>query len=335
VRILFTESPNFVRGFDLAEQQLRDRRPDIDITRWSFPAPSPIALDGEVLRQADVILASSALPIDRALLSAAKSLRAVVSLGIGTDFIDIDGATDAGVLVAYGLSTENVDSVAEATILFTLSLLYDLKGAEAVCREGLPRSTRREPMMLEGSTIGLLGFGPIAKAVAHRLANWGVRILAHARRVEPFAGVTFVTMDDLLSQSDVVSIHLPLAPETAKLIGREQLGRMKSNAVLINTGRGGIVDEAALAEALAEGRIASAALDVFEVEPPALTHPLLKSSRTLATSHILAQTKQALDAAPRVAVESLLRVGAGEAPRHLRNPEIVPAWTSRWSGAPA
>lgn len=330
MQVLFIDVPAFKPALDDVEERLRTLRPDITVIR----RPPSVLLDDEALKRADVILGTRALPVDLTLLRKAASLRAVVSLGIGTEFVDISAASERGVLVAYGASDENIESVAEATVLLMLSVLYDLRGAEAVCREGAPRSARRTPVMLRGLSIGLLGFGPIARAVARRLANWDVELLVHARRVSPMDGLTSVSLEELLRRSDVLSIHMALTPTTEKLLGHDQLRCMKPNAVLINTARGEIVDEGALIEALAEGRISGAGLDVFETEPPLPTNPLLRSSRTVVTPHILAQTRQAMEATPRVATENLVRLADGRVPLYVRNPEIAPTWSSRWQQTP-
>lgn len=329
MQVLMADSADFGAALDEVERQLRAARRGIELTRRWFP----LTLDDADLKRAEVILVAKGATIDRSVLVAASSLRAVVALGIGTEFIDEASASERGVLVVYGASDENVESVAEATILLMLSLLYDLRAAEAVCRDGAPRSARRVPTMLRGLTVGLVGFGPIARAVARRLAGFGVTLLVHARRVEPGAHINPVPLDELLRRSDVVSIHVALAPSTTKLIGRDQIGQMKRTAVLINTARGAIVDEAALIEALAEGRIAGAGVDVFEVEPPLPDNPLLRSAATVVTPHILSQTTQAIQAAPRVAVANLGLIADGLAPSFIRNAQIVPAWMDRFGPA--
>jgi phosphoglycerate dehydrogenase-like enzyme len=246
-------------------------------------------------------------------------------LGIGTDFIDCDAATERNILVAYGATEENISSVAEATVLLMLALLYDLRTAEMACANPAARVSR-QARMLKGSIVGLVGFGPIAQAVARRLSAWDVELIVHARRVDEAFGVTSVSLEELLERSDVVSLHMALSPNTMGLIGPEQLIRMKPGAILINTARGELIQEAALLAALDSGRIAAAGLDVFQVEPPSPSHPLLRSPKVIATPHILAQTRQAIDAAPRLALESLLRIARGEVPKAVRNPEVLPRW---------
>lgn len=289
--------------------------------------------DPAALVEADVLLAAGDLPCTRGLMAAAPRLRAVISPFIGTEGFDEAAATDLGILVANGQTRENVESMAEATILLILASLYDLHGSEAVLRGAIPRPTRSRAFMLRRKTVGLVGYGNIARAVTQRLEAWGVRLLAWSRRPDPpAAGVTWVDLDSLLSDSDVVCVLVSLNAGTRGLLDATRLRRMKPDAVLVNTARGGIIDETALVELARERPAMRIALDTFAIEPLPADSALRTLPNTILTPHMLGHTVESHSVLPHVAVDAVLKVLAGEPPLHTRNPEVLPAWRARWGG---
>ncbi|HZU17805.1 MAG TPA: NAD(P)-dependent oxidoreductase [Candidatus Dormibacteraeota bacterium] len=282
----------------------------------------------ERLAPADVVVAMPPLSYPRALLEAAPRLRLVVSGVIGVDNIDVAAATELGIAVANCPTPENVIGMAEATVMLVVALLHELGPRQGALRAGgwRPEVPGR---LLWGRQVGLIGYGRIGRAVAERLQGWGVRVRFH----DPYvAGST--PLDELLASSDVVSLHVVLTERTRHLIGARELALMKPSAVLVNTARGGVVDEAALAEAIDSGRLAGAALDVFETEPLAPDNPLLgcDPERVILTPHCIGHNQETGPAGVAMAVEAVGRAMRGLAPANLVNPEVLPRWRARLAG---
>jgi D-3-phosphoglycerate dehydrogenase / 2-oxoglutarate reductase len=268
-------------------------------------------------------------------METASSLRLVIVPFIGTDKIDIPAASALGVLVANSPTPENFIAVAEATIALTLLLQKRIKHNEAKLRRGewAQRGDRGE--FLFGKTVGLVGLGRVGSHVARRLVNWDVRLLA----ADPYVseerarslGATLVDLPTLLAESDVVSLHASLTDETRLLIGEKALRAMKPTAVLINTARGEIADEEAVARALAEGWIAGAALDAFTREPLPAASPLraVDPSRLILTPHNVSHSEAGRRANLALALDQILAAGRGEPPAHCVNPDAIPRWRTR------
>ena len=288
--------------------------------------------DPAALSEADVLLAAGDTPATWALMRAAPRLRAVVSPFIGTEGFDERAATDLGILIANGQTPENAESMAEATILLMLAALYDLHGTEAVLRGTIPRPAQSRAFMLRGRTVGLIGYGNIARAVTVRLAGWGTRLLAWSRRQDPEAQVEWVELDTLLRDSDVVCVLVTLNEGTRGLLDAARLRLLKPDAVLVNTARGGIIDEAALVELARERPAMRIALDTFAIEPLPADSALRDLPNTILTPHMLGHTVESHAVLPGVAVDAVVSALAGEPPLYVRNPEVIPAWRRRWSG---
>ena len=283
-------------------------------------------------RDADVILASHLETISRGVMEAAPRLRLVIVPFIGTDKIDIPAATRLGVLVANSPTPENFIAVAEATIGLILMLLKRVKHNEAKLRRGEWAQRQDRGEFLFGKTVGLVGLGRVGSHVARRLVNWDVRLLASDPYI-PMAqaealDVTLVDLDTVLAESDVVSLHASLTDETRGLIGEKELRRMKPTAVLVNTARGEMADEEALARAIGEGWIAGAAVDAFVKEPlpPANLLRGVDPERLILTPHNVSHSEAGRRANLRLAFEQILAATRGEAPAHCVNPEAIPHW---------
>lgn len=215
--------------------------------------------------------------------------------------------------------------------MLMLVLLYDLHRTEEILRLNQSRPTTFRARMLAGKTIGLIGYGRIAAAVAQRLSGWEARILAYSPRAAArrYPAVNFVELEELLSTSDIVSLHTTLLPETRHLLNAKRLALMRPSSILVNTSRGAIVDEAALCEALKSGRIAGAALDTFEEEPLREDSPLRSLPNVVLTPHMVGHTQEIFDAMPEVTYENVVRLLRGDAPVYFRNPDVFERWQVR------
>jgi len=257
--------------------------------------------------------------IDREVLAAgaAGRLRVVANVAVGYDNIDVDAATELGVAVC---NTPGVLDETTADLAFALILAASRRCSEAErdLRAGRWVGWGVNQYLghdVHGATLGLVGYGRIGRAVARRAAGFGMRVLHHTRHDTGEAGWV-ADLHDLLATADVVSLHVPLTPHTQHLIGAAELARMRRSAVLVNTSRGPVVDEAALAAALTEGRIFAAGLDVFEHEPQ--VHPdLLQAPHTVLLPHIGSATHATRTRMARLACSGVVAVLAGHRPPNL------------------
>jgi len=272
------------------------------------------------------------LKLPRAVLERSERARLVVSSIIGTDFIDVTAASDLGILVAHGAMPENFEGMAEAGVMLIAALRKSLPVKQATLAGG-----RWKPVeaghMVKGAIIGIIGFGRIGQGIARRLQGWDCSVITHdpylSVEVAAGAGAELVPLEDLLERSDVVLTLTTLSDETRHMIDEAAIARMKPGAYLINIGRGGCVDEAALLAALDEGRLAGAAIDTWESEPVATDHPLLRHPRVIATGHVIGHSEELYGRIPEVAAENVLRGLRGQEPLYVRNPEAIPAWRDR------
>lgn len=254
--------------------------------------------------------------VDGALLAACPTLRVVSSCSVGVDHVDLEAARERGVAVGHtpGVLTETTADLAFALLLAAARRVVE---ADRFVREGAWTPERRwEPELLlgrdlYGATLGVIGLGAIGRAVARRAAGFGMRVLGWSRSRREVPGVVGVDLEALLAESDFVTLHVALAPETRGLLDRAALARMKPGAILVNTARGGIVDETALAEALASGRVGAAGLDVFEEEPLPAASPLRALSNVVLLPHIGSASVATRERMTELAVENLLAGLAG------------------------
>lgn len=252
---------------------------------------------------------------DEAMMQAAPKLRLIQKIGVGVNTIDLDRARARGVAVC-NLPGTNSRAVAEHTLLLILAALRRLTRFDAATRAG--RGWSLDPAIqdglgeLGGRTVGLVGYGAVPSMLAPVLVALGCRVLYTARGARPDAVGEFRSLDALLAEADVVSLHIPLTPETANLIDAARLACMKRGAVLVNTARGGLVDQAALVEALRSGRLGAAGLDVFADEPAAPDEPLFALDNVVLTPHVAWITSGTFDRSFALAAENVRRLGAGE-----------------------
>ena len=273
----------------------------------------------------DVVAGPGSMPCDSAFFDRLPRIRAVVAVGSGIEGIDREAASQRGILIGDGAVKENARDMASATVLLMLALLHDLDGARACLAGGawLPRKPRARA--LGDQIIGLIGFGRVGRAVARHLAPWKPRILIAAPRagtaLPPRARVA--TLEEVLARSDVVSVHASLNASTRDLLDARAIGRMKSTAMLINTARGGIVDESAVAEALDAGRLRAAAFDCFAQEPLPPDSPLRNARNVILTPHAIGQTIDGGRAVAAMFEENIFRTLRGDRPCSLRNPAAL------------
>jgi D-3-phosphoglycerate dehydrogenase len=261
-------------------------------------------------------------PFDADVIAGCPSLRVIARVGVGVDSIDLAAATARGVAVTITPGASE-STVADHTVALMLSALRRICEHDAGVRRGeWNRTGAHTPGLLSGATVGLIGYGRIGHLVGKRLRGFDVRLLVNDPVVSSDGEAEDVGLHTLLAASDVVSLHVPLLPGTRGLIGAEELALLRPHAVLINTSRGGVLDERALVDALASGRLRAAGLDVFEDEPPHDSGLLGLSNVTL-TPHIAALSAQSVSEMTARATASVLDVLAGRVPEHLANPEIL------------
>ena len=257
----------------------------------------------------------AATPLRKPMIDAARRLELVHHQGVGWQ-----DTTDHAELKARGvplaLTPEGTTlGVAEHTVLLMLAILKRLPYADAELRQGRFHINALRPVSreLSGMTVGYVGMGRIAQAVAERLVPFGTRGVFFDPYVQAYPGLEKASLEELLGRADIVTLHLPLTPETRHLINGERLARMKRGSYLVNTARGGLVDEKALLDALQSGRLAGAALDVFEQEPVRAGHPLAALSNVVLTPHISAGTRDALATKMKALFDNVQRFYRGEA----------------------
>ncbi len=288
-RVLVTES--------LSESGLALLREDFDVEVRRDLAAGGLA---EAIAPYAALIVRSQTKVTAEVVERAASLKVVGRAGIGLDNVDVEACTRRGVMVVNAPQS-NIVSAAEHTMALMLAQARNLPQAHAALKAGRWERSKFQGMELSGKTLGVIGLGRVGAMVAQRAAALGMRVIGYdpyvSRERAAQLGVALEpNLDALLVQADVVTIHLPRTPETEGLLGEAQLAMMKQGARLVNTARGGIVDEAALARAVASGHLGGAALDVFAEEPPT-SSPLLELDNVVVTPHLGASTKEAQDRA--------------------------------------
>jgi len=313
---------------DSALQKLRSRY-EVVLYDSDYP-PSREWLESN-MRDAEGVLCMVTDRFDLALLEKAQRLKVLSSMSAGLDHVDLDAATRCGIYVTY---TPDVltNATADLTWALLLAVARRICEADRFVRGGLWKMAWAPNLLLGsdvyGKTLGVIGMGRIGYAVAKRATGFGMQTLYYQRHripeeKEKAVNAMYVTLEELLSRSDYVTIHLPLTEQTKGLINEERLRLMKPTAYLINTSRGAIVDEKALLKALKEGWIKGAALDVYEREPLPEDSPLLKLDNLVLTPHIGSATTETRNRMAEIAAENLIAVLSGTIPQYLANVEVV------------
>jgi len=264
--------------------------------------------------EADALLVRSATTVDAEVLAAAPKLKIVARAGVGLDNVDVDAATERGVLVVNA-PTSNIHSAAEHALALLLSAARQIPAADASLREHTWKRSSFSGTEIFGKTVGVVGLGRIGQLVAQRLSAFGTHLIAYDPYVSPARaaqlGIELLTLDELLARADFISVHLPKTPETAGLIGKDALAKTKPGVVIVNAARGGLVDEAALADAVRSGHVRAAGLDVFSKEP-CTDSPLFELPQVVVTPHLGASTEEAQDRAGTDVAASVKLALAGE-----------------------
>ena len=301
---------------DLPGQDLGALREVMDVRGGGLTAPPRERLV-ELARGAVTLVPTYIDRVDAALLDALPTVRHVASYGVGVNHLDLDACRARKVLVTNtpGVLT---DATADHAMALLLAAARRVVEGDRVVRAGGWKAVDPAFMLgteVTGKTLGIVGFGRIGQAVARRARGFGMAILYASPRDMGVAEARRVPLDALLAESDFVSLHAPLTKDTENLLSRERIARMKRGAIVVNTARGAVVDDAALAEALASGRLGGAGLDVFRDEPR-VPAAYLGLDNVVLTPHLGSGTRETRAAMARLVLEDALRVAKGEPPRH-------------------
>ena len=269
-----------------------------------------------------------------------RHAKGIVRYGIGIDNVDLAAATAAGIIVGH-VPAYCIDEVSTHAIAMLLASVRKLVPMQERMRRGEWDVHRVDPVYrLAGKTLGIVGFGKLGKAVARKLAGWELRLLAADPFAEPAHGVELVDLATLCRESDFISLHAPLLPETRHMISHKQFGLMKPGVILVNTARGPVLDTKALLAALDSGKVAQAALDVFEEEPLPANSPLRSHPKILLTDHMAWCSEESQAELQRSAAEEIATICTGRLPGSMANPEVLyklgrfhewqPNETARW-----
>jgi phosphoglycerate dehydrogenase-like enzyme len=293
-------------GPDLAER-LR-RLPGLSITVCAEDDADTLF---RVLPECDVLW-HVLQPCTAPMIAAAHRLKLIQKIGVGVNTIDLDAAKQRGIPVC-NLPGTNARAVAELTLGLMLSVLRRIPRFDQAMRAGVWTDVALQDGIgeLAGRTVGLVGFGAIPRILAPILGAFGCTVIYHARSAADDPVATHRLFEQLLREADIVSLHLPLVPETSRIINAMSLAAMKRGAILINTGRGGLVDQPALVEALRSGHLGGAGLDVFETEPPVANEALLSLPNVVLTPHVGWLTTGTFDRSFALAAENCRRIAGG------------------------
>jgi lactate dehydrogenase-like 2-hydroxyacid dehydrogenase len=320
--------PNVFVTRDLPGDGLRRLRDHADVDLWGGDLPPPREALLRGIREADGLLCLLTDAVDIELLDHAERLKIVSTMAVGYDNIDVDAATARNVLVTNtpGVLTETTADLAFALLLAAARRLPE---SERAIRDG--RWITWSPAFLlgrdvYGATLGIVGLGQIGQAVARRARGFGMRIIYTSPTPKPDAerelGCSRVTFDELLAQSDFVTVHVPLTPQTRHLFNAQAFDRMKETAIFVNTSRGAVVLEADLQDALVSNSIAAAAIDVAETEPVAADDPMLRLPNLLVTPHIGSASVATRTRMADMAVDNLIAALDGKQPPNCVNPQV-------------
>lgn len=305
-------------GMDLIEKNYQPET-------WLHDEPVPRAELLDKVRGADALLCMLTDTIDAALMDAAgPQLKVISSMSVGVDHIDLQAATQRGIPVGNtpGVLT---DATADQAFALLLAAARRVVEAERYVREGRWKTWSPSLLLgadLAGSTLGIVGYGRIGQAVAKRAAGFDMRVLYYNRSEQNAHGAARVDLNVLLHEADFVSIHLPLTDETRHFVNAAFLCKMKPNAILVNTARGGVVDQSALHAALKEKRIFAAALDVTDPEPLPMDSPLLKLDNCIIVPHLGSASQKTREQMALLAAQNLLAGLRGEKLPHCANPQV-------------
>jgi D-3-phosphoglycerate dehydrogenase len=294
-----------------------------DIDFIAEPADADLAVAQGAIVRADAV-------VDKAFLDRTPQMRVLARTGVGTDLVDLETATARGIAVVVTPGS-GTGAVAEGVIAHAMALVKRLGQYTTLIREGrwAQRTAGGPPGDMDGATIGIIGYGRIGRRVGALAEAFGMRVLAYDPFAPPPAEVACSDLDELVAASDVLTLHLPLTDENHHMVNGEFLGRAKPGAVLINCGRGGLLDLDAALAALESGQLSGVGLDVFEPEPPT-HHPIFDHPGATLTPHMMGLTRRGTELTFADAAQGVVDVLAGRRPAAVANPDWV-----RASGVPA
>lgn len=298
-----------------------------EVNVWLGPGLMPAEALGEELADCDGLVCLLTDQLSRELIEAHPRLAFVSSMSVGVDHVDVAALTERGIPLGHTPGVL-VETTADTTFALLLAAARRISEADCFVRQGAwRRENRWSPDFFTGkdvggATLGILGLGAIGQAVARRAAAFGMRVLAWNRSPRQVEGVTQVSLEELLAESDFLSVHLALTDDTRGLLNEERIAAMKAGAVLVNTARGGIVDEQALAVALAQGQLYAAGIDVFAEEPVPVDNPLLSLPNVVLTPHIGSATAVTRARMADMAADNAIAALCGEPMPHCVNPEV-------------
>jgi len=324
----------------VAEDILRDAgcelvlgKPQDDFRTFRYERKELVNLIGDC----PIVYPSGRDIIGADILDSCPDLQAVVKSSIGIETVDVDAATDLGILCCNSPTPENYMGVAEATLGLMVALFKRLKFNEAFMRNGGWKELQNRGTLMLGKTVGIIGVGRIGQNVAKRLGAWGMKILGYdpyvTQETVVSLGIKMVSLDELLKESDLVTLHVVLTRETRGMIGMRELKLMKPTAFIVNTSRGPAIKEADMVQALNEKIIGGAALDVFDEEPMPMDNPLrqIDPYRLILTPHNIGANPGSSEAGQRMAAQSMLAILDGKVPDTVVNPLAIPRWKERFS----
>lgn len=298
-----------------------------ELDTWEKPGPVPANILSQRLAACDGLVCLLVNRIDEALVERCPNLRFVSSMSVGVDHVDVDALSRRRIPLGHTPGVL-VDTTADLAMGLMLAAARRIPEADQFVRQGRwdPANPWHPDMLvgkdLAGASLGLVGLGAIGQAVARRARGFGMNVLGWNRSPRELPGVESVPFDELLARSDFLSVHVALAAETRNLLDGAAIGRMKQGAVLVNTARGGIVDEQALAAALREGRLFAAGMDVFSREPVSADNPLLGLPNVVLAPHIGSASRSTRERMAALAADNAIAALRGEPMPHCANPEI-------------
>ena len=313
----------------LAKQGIEILRAHHEVDEKMGLTPDELAA---IIGDYDALLVRSQVKVTADILAHATRMVVIGRAGVGVDNVDLEAATKAGIVVVNA-PTGNTISAAEQTITLMLALAHKTAAADASMRRGEWKRSSFTGVELRGRTLGIIGLGKIGMAVADRARGLEMNVIGS----DPFVtaeqaalhGVSVLDVDTILAQADVITVHVPLNKGTRGIINADNIGKLKPGVMLINVARGGVYDEAALAQALKDGKVAGAAIDVYETEPPATDNPLFSAPNTVLTPHLGALTAEAQLRVAEEACEQVIDVLAGRSARYAVNAPLLTPETAR------
>ncbi len=322
--------PKLFMTREIPERGLNRIKEHFEVDLWPEEAPPPKDVIIERVKDVDALVPLLTDPIDAEVMDAAPKLRIISQYAVGYDNIDVKAATERGIYVTNtpGVLTE---TVADFTMALMMAIARRIVEADKYIRQGKWK-VGWHPLYflgtdLYGATLGIVGLGRIGSAVARRAKGFNMKILYYDvfRRedLEKELGIKYVDLETLLKESDFVTLHVPLTPNTKDLIGEKELKLMNPTAYLVNTSRGKVIDEKALVKALKEGWIAGAALDVFYEEPTPPDNPLLELDNVVVAPHIASASLETRSRMAEIVAENLIVFKEGKKPPTLVNPDVM------------